>query len=119
MPNLYVVRRATRRGLWLMGVGGKENLMFVLSKKTDRSDLDDLVRASLAKQGITKDSEVEAIIEKGEEAYARRQKTQETIKELRRLMEIRARGGKLMQVGFRKWKQVFHPAVNRFKSDAV
>ncbi len=83
--------------------------MFVLNRKLERSELDDLVKAQLNKQGITKDSEVQAIVDKAEKEYEDRVKTQETTKELRRLMAIRAAGGKLMQVGFRKWKQVFYP----------
>ena len=119
MPNLFVARRVQRKGLLLKMDGTPQNpsLMFVLNRKLGRGELDELVRAQLATQGITKDSAVETIIEKAEEAYERRVKTQETIKELKRLMAIRASGGKLMQVGFRKWKQVFHSATKEFKKD--
>ena len=110
MPNLYVARRAPRKGVLLEmgGTNDNPNLMFVVNKKMERSELDELVRAQLARQGITKDSDVEAILTKSETEYEQRIKNDETIKEVRRLMAIRANGGKLMQVGFRKWKQVFY-----------
>ncbi len=114
MPELYVARRQVRKGVFLTGAGN-QNLMFVMPEKMSQNELDGLVRATFAKQGITKETEINAIIEKGEEAYIQRVKVQETMAELKRLREIRARGGKLMQMGYRKWKQVFYPAVKKEK----
>lgn len=62
----------------------------------------------MQKQGISKESDVQAVIENAEAGYERRVKTEEARKELRRLMALKAEGAKLMQVGFRKWKQVFY-----------
>lgn len=109
MPNLYVARRAGRRGLLVPQMGNRADpsLLFPLDN-TDRSELDELIRAQLAKVGVTKESEVQAVIDKAETDSEARIKLEETRKELRRLMAIREKGGKLMQVGFRKWKQAFY-----------
>lgn len=117
MPNLYVARRVQRKGLLLKMDGTPQNpsLMFVMPERMERSELDELVRAQLQRQGITGESEVNAVMDAAEKQYEERIKTQETIKELRRLMAIRAAGGKLMQVGFRKWQQAFFPATKSFK----
>lgn len=112
MPNLFVARRAGRRGLLLPQGMNKANpsLIFPLDY-TDRSELDDLIRAQLEKVGVTKESEVQAVIDKAEKDSEARIKLEEVRKELRRLMAIREKGGKLMQVGFRKWKQAFYPGI--------
>lgn len=109
MPNLYVARRAPRRGLYLPQGMNKSNpsLIFPLDK-TDQSELDELVRAQLAKLGITKESEVQAVIDKAETDSEARIKLAEVRKELRRLMDERKKGNKLMQVGFRKWSPAFY-----------
>lgn len=111
MPNLFIARDKQRKGLYLPMGGTKDNpsMMFVLNRKLDRSELDELVRAQLAQLGITKESDVQSIISKAESEYEYRVKIEEVKKELKRLMDIRAKGGKLMQVGFRKWKQAFYP----------
>lgn len=103
--GLYIPMKGTR---------DNPNLMFFLPK-TDRGQLDELVRAQLQKQGVTNEAEVQKIVDQAEREYEKRIKVIETEKELRRLMALRARGAKLMQVGFRKWKQVFFPAIKQFK----
>lgn len=110
MPNIWVARRAPRKGLLLKmdGTPANPNLLFILNRKLERSELDELVRAQLQLQGITGEAEVNAVIDAAEKDYEERVKTQETIKEIKRLMAIRAAGGKLMQVGYRKWKQAFY-----------
>ena len=112
MGLIYVVRRAVRRGLLLPMAQSKANpsLVFLLDKKTDRSELDELVRASLEKQGIRSESEVHAVVDKAEEDYENRIKVQEASRELHRLMAERERGMKLMQVGNKKWKTAFYPS---------
>ncbi len=109
MANLYVARRAGRRGLCLPQEMSKVNpsLIFPLDN-TERSELDELVRAQLSKLGITKESEVQAVVDKAETDSEAKVKLAETRKELRRLMSLRAEGASLMQVGFRRWKQVFY-----------
>lgn len=62
----------------------------------------------MQKQGISKESDVQAVIENAEAGYENRVKVEEARKELRRLMALKSGGAKLMQVGFRKWKQVFY-----------
>jgi len=75
----------------------------------ERSELDELIRAILAKGGVTEEKEVQAIVEAAEQASEVRIKVAEAKAEVRRLMKLREAGAKLMQVGFRKWKQVFYP----------
>lgn len=113
MGNLYVARRAGRRGLYLPQGMDKSNpsMIFPLDK-TDRSELDELVRAQLAKLGVTKESEVQAVIDKAEEDSEARIKLGEARKELRRLMALKSEGYGLTQRGFRKWvptRRIFHP----------
>jgi len=114
MGNLYVARRAGRRGLYLPQGMSKSNpsLLFPLDK-TDRRELDELIRAQLATLGRTKEADVQAVIDKAETDSEARIKLEETRKELRRLMALRAEGAKLMQTGFRKWKQAFYPGRNK------
>lgn len=109
MPNLYVARRAPRRGLLLPMGASKSNpsLIFPLDG-LDKSELNELARALLQKQGVTKESDVQAVINSAEADYEQRIKIAEARKELRRLMALKAEGAKLMQSGFRKWKQVFY-----------
>ncbi len=116
MPRLYVVQRVERKALYLPmgGTVEKPGLLFWLPK-ADPGHVEDLIRAQLARQGITNESEVHAIIERAEKEYEMRIKVAQAKKEARRLMGIRAAGGKLMSVGFRKWKQVFHPAIVKGK----
>ena len=109
--RLYVARRANRIGLSIpMGqTEANPNLLFPLLRKTDPGQLDELVRAELEKQGISKESDVHSIVAKAEAEYEHRIKVGEARKDIRRLMAIREQGGKLMQVGNKKWKQVFYP----------
>ena len=115
---LYIARRAPRKAVYLpMGqVSQNPSLIFPLVK-TSQGELEDLVRAELSKQRITSESEVQAIVDKGEEEYEKRIKVAEARKEVRRLMGLRSEGKKLMQVGFRKWKEVYYPATKRFKGE--
>ena len=80
----------------------------------DRSQLDDLIRAILAKQGVTNEAEVQAVVDAAETDREVRMKILQARLELRRLMEMRARGLSLMQMGFRKWKPVWYPPLKRF-----
>ena len=115
MPRLYVARRKQRKGFYLPMGGTVENpsLMFYLPEREGRqvseNQLDELIRAQLEKVGITKESDVQAVINKAEEDYELRVKVDEAKKELRRLMDIKLKGGKLMSVGHKKWRQAFYP----------
>ena len=115
MGNLYVARRKNRRGLLLAMSGDKANpsLIFPLDG-VERSELDDLIRAILAKQGVTDEKEIQLIVEKAEQDSEIRIKVAEAKAEVRRLMSIRRRGGRLIQAGFRKWRQAFFPATKAF-----
>jgi hypothetical protein len=101
--------------LQTQGTKANPNLLFFLPKMEDLQ-LDQLVRKELAKQGITKESEVNSVIEQAEAQYEHRQKVEEARKEIRRLMAIKAEGGtkRLKQVGFRKWQEAFYPSVKRY-----
>jgi len=111
MSKIWVARRTNRIGLGLEMGQSQENpiLLFPLLPKTDPSELDELVRNELEKQGITKESEVQTIVNTAEAEYEYRVKVQEARKEVRRLMALRAEGKSLMQVGNRKWKEVYYP----------
>ena len=115
MSKLLIARKKQRAGLYLPMGGTLENpaLLFFLPEKgvekerqIDSNQLDEQIRAQLQKVGITKEADVQAVIAKAEEDYEYRVKLEETKKELRRLMALRAEGKKLMQRGWRKWKEV-------------
>ena len=112
MGNLYVARRTPRKGLLLPVSTPADNsdLMFFLPK-VDRAELDEIIRANLAKRGITEESVVQTIIDKAETLYEEKIKVAEVTREVKRLMGLRGNGAKLMQRGYRKWKQVVYPAV--------
>ena len=111
MARLYIARREQRQGFYLPMEGTKENpsLMFFLpernGKQIDPGQLDELIRAQLEKVGITKESDVQAIVAKAEEDYEFRIKVEEAKKEVRRLMILRAEGKRLMSVGNKKWRE--------------
>lgn len=112
MGNLYVVRRPQRQAIMLPGQMTKANPSVIIPLyKTERQELDDLVRAIAEKQGQS--SQVESLVEQAEEGYENRLKISEARKELRRLMELRRNGNSLMQVGFRKWRAAWFPAVKK------
>ncbi len=75
----------------------------------DRGRLDELIRAELEKLGVTKESDVQAVLDKAEVDFEYRVKLAEVRQEIRRLMALRAEGKKLMQVGNKKWKEVYYP----------
>jgi len=108
VAELYVVRRPKRVGLFLEteGTDKNPNLMFFLPGMS-RGQLDQKAREELAKQGITKEADVNKIMETAEKRYETRLKIDEVNAEFNRLMEIRRNGGKIMQIGHRKWKQAF------------
>lgn len=110
MGNLFVARRPQRRGLYIPRLGSKSNpsLLFPLDG-VDRSELDNLIRAILSKDGVTEESEVQAVIEKAEQDSEFRIKVAEAKAEVRRLMKERAKGNRLIQVGFRKWLPAWFP----------
>ena len=114
MAELYIVRAPKRIGLHLEmeGTVQNPNLLFFLPKM-DRSQLDQFVRKELEKQGVTKERDINSIIDKAEEQYERRLKINEVNTEFNRLMEIRRNGGKIMQTGYRKWKQVFYRPIGK------
>ncbi|KKN49970.1 hypothetical protein LCGC14_0637710 [marine sediment metagenome] len=117
--RIWIARQAHRGAFYLPMAGTKQNpsLMFFLPQAKGKpiapDYLDELVRSQLEKQGIVGDSAVHQVVAEAEKGYEERRKIEEVQTEVKRLMRIKAAGGKLMQVGFRKWKQVFYPAVTR------
>ena len=105
--RLYVARRAPRKGLYLpMGQNSQNpSLLFPLTRSLDprSGELDELIRIELEKLGITKESDVQAVIDKAEEDYELRIKVEEARKEVRRLMDLKREGYSLMQRGYKKW----------------
>ena len=116
MSRLLVARRKGRRGLVIPRLGSQvaPSLIFPLDG-VDRGELDELIRAILAKQGVTNEAEIQAIVDRAEADSEVRKKVYEAKKEVRRLMALRAAGAKLMQRGFRKWEETWFPAVKRFE----
>ncbi len=113
MSKLSIARRKGRRGLVipLGGTRASPSLLFPLDG-VERSELEDLVRAILAKQKITEEPVVQGVLAKAELDSEVRMKIYEVRMELRRLMALKRGGAKLMQLGFRRWKEVFYPATN-------
>mgnify|MGYP001578006855 CR=1 FL=1 len=114
MADLFVVRRTQRGALFLPMQQTQKNpgLIFPLVP-VDRAQLDQQIRQQLEKQGITGEGEVQSIVDSAEKQYEQRVKVTEAKREIRRLMNIRRAGGKLMQVGFRKWRRVFYRPIKR------
>ena len=114
MP-IYVTRRPQRKALFLPMEGrpDKPALLFIIPETVSKGQLDELIRKQLELQGVTGESEAQTVVNKAEMAYERNVKIGEAKKETRRLMQIRANGGKLMQRGFRKWSQAFYGAVDQ------
>ena len=115
MGRLLVARRRGRRGLFLPREGSKTNpsLLFPLDG-VDRSELDELIRAILAKGGVTNEADVQAVVDRAEKDSEIRIKIAEARAEIRRLMAIKAKGISLIQIGWRKWREAFFPATKQF-----
>ena len=123
MSEIFIARNRKRQGLYLPmgGTASNPSLLFFLPEKgvekerqIDSSQLDEQIRAQLEKVGITKESEVQAVINKAEEDYETRVKLEEVKQELRRLMALRAEGKKLMSSGYRKWRAAnYRPISNQ------
>ncbi len=113
MAQIYVARRVMRKAVFFPMQGTKQNpsLIFPMTAKTEMGEMDELVRRILEKRHITNEKEVQALVANAEQGYEDRRHLQEARKELHRLMDIKAKGGKLMQKGFRQWKQVFYRPV--------
>lgn len=111
MARLYVARRPNRIGLSIPmnQVSDSPNLLFPLLKKTDPGLLEEQIRIELEKLGVTKESDVQAVFEKAETDFEFRIKVAEARKEIKRLMDLRREGKKLMSVGNKKWKEVWYP----------
>ena len=109
MGRIAIHRGARRKALLIARAGTKRSpdLLFPLYGM-ERRELDDLVRAILARGGVTEETEVQAVVSKAEEDMEIRIKVAEAKAEVRRLMALKAKGARLMQVGFRKWKQAFY-----------
>jgi hypothetical protein len=120
MPSISVQRNHLRGALYLPRGQVKDDPSIVIPfYKLDRSELDFIARSQLADVGITDEATVQSVVDEAEIQYEQRRKEYEASKELRRLMSIRAGGGKLMSVGEKKWIQVFHPAVKSFSDGTV
>lgn len=117
--RIWIARPPGRGALYLpMGATRRNpSLMFFLpqgkGKLIGEGQLDEMIRSNLARQGVTKESDVNALITKAEADYEERIHVAEAHQEAKRLMAIRAAGGSLIQAGFRKWRQAFFPAVKR------
>jgi hypothetical protein len=108
VSNLVVARHATRRGLLLPTLGTRNNpfLLFPLDN-VEKGELDELIRAILAKGGVTDEAEVQAVINRAERDFEIRRQVYEARMEVRRLMALKAAGAKLISTGYRRWRQAF------------
>ena len=88
MARLYIARRPSRQALFLQqeGTRAKPSVILPLNKQLSDAELDELVQATLEKQGIPKEK-FHDLIEKAELDYEYRRKLDEARKELR--MRIR------------------------------
>ena len=94
-----------RLGLYVpLGQTKKSPSLVIPFYKMERSELDDIVRIELAKQGITEESEVQVVIDEAETQYEQRRKVEEARQELKRLMELKRQGLTLMSIGNKKWR---------------
>jgi hypothetical protein len=101
--QIYVAKKK-RKALYLPMGGTKDNpsLMF-FTPGASKGQVDEMVRKQLEKQGITNPSKINLILNQAEVDYEKRRKIIEAQTELKRLMELKRLGVKLMQRGFRKW----------------
>jgi len=107
MSEIYIAREK-RKGLLLPFAGTKANpnVLFPL-EGVEKSELDELIRAILAKMGVTDEVEIQAIIAKAEADREVRMKIFEARQKLRKYMEMRRQGQRLIQNGFRNWVPAF------------
>ena len=118
MSKLHIARRPKRRGLLIAkgsGIGNDNKMLLFPLDGLDSNELDELIRAILAQGGVTNEAEVQAVIDRAEEEVEIRIKVAEARAEIRRLMALRGQGLSLMQRGYRKWVEVFYPAITQFK----
>ncbi len=114
MGNIAFQPDPGRLGLYVpLGKTKSSPSLVIPFYKMERSELDEIVRVALAEQGITEESEVQAIIDEAETQYEERRKVEEARVELKRLMELKRQGKKLMSVGNKKWREVYYPSGGR------
>ena len=114
MGTLAFSKDSQRAGLYVpLGQTKKNPSLVIPFYKMERNELDDIVRMELAKQGITEESKVQAVIDEAETQYEERRKVEEARQELKRLMELKRQGATLMSVGNKKWRQAFYPAIKK------
>ena len=114
MGSLPFTTDPHRMGLYLpMGQTRESPSLIIPFYKMDKSELEHIVRANLDKQGITDESYIQDVIIEAETQYENRRKVHEASKELKRLMTLKAEGAKLMQLGAKKWREVYYPAIKR------
>lgn len=111
MGSLTFQRDNRRSGLYIpLGQTKESPSLVVPFYKMERSELDDIVRLELSKQGITDEAEIQAICDEAETQYEERRKVEEASKDLRKYMELRRQGFSLISKGHKKWAPVrfFH-----------
>lgn len=115
MSLLKIEWRPQRKALLIAGSMSRANpgLLFPLYG-IKPGELDELIRAILAKQGITDEHTIHAIIEKAEKDSEVRLKVSEARAKIRRLMAEKRKGNKLMQNGHQNWVPTWFPALKRF-----
>jgi len=88
----------------LGGTRKNPNVIIPLSKKTDRAELDFLVRGVCAKQGLN-DKETEMMLDAAEQQYEKRMKTKEASAELHMRVAEQFRYPKLKHGGLKPYRK--------------
>jgi hypothetical protein len=115
MSLLKIEWRPQRKALLIAGDMNKANpgLLFPLHGIAP-GELDELIRAILAKRGITDEHTIHAIIEKAEKDAEVRLKVSQARAKIRKIMAEKRKGNKIMMNGHQNWVPVFFPALKRF-----
>lgn len=108
MSKLQIFRRPQRTALLISQGMTRESpgLLFPL-QGIEPGELDELIRAILAKQGITDEATIQAIIEKAEQDSEMRLKVAEARAKVRKIMSVKKRGVSVMQRGHHNWVPAF------------
>jgi hypothetical protein len=106
MGTIYVARDRNRKAVMLPLGGTRENpnVIIPLSKKLERSELDTLIRAACAKQGLT-EKQTEMLVEAAEEQYEYRMKVKEASAELHMRIAEQARYPNLKHGGIKPYRK--------------
>lgn len=106
MSKIWIARRAKRRALFLPLGQTRDNPSTIIPlHKTDRSELDELVRGLLEKRGVTNETQINETVEDAELDFENRVRVAEVSKELRYRIAEQAKYSKLRWGGLKPPKR--------------